>query len=95
MDTPSSALIDALGGTSAVSRMTEAPTSTVHSWRRNGIPRSRLAHLKLIAAQEKPDIPFDSLAARLSGSAVCSRCGEVTEGACISQHCPNRAQVAA
>lgn len=42
-------IIDALGGTTAVSRMTLAPLSTVHSWRKNGIPISRLEHLKLVA----------------------------------------------
>jgi hypothetical protein len=45
-------VIDALGGSTAVSRKTGAPLSTVHSWRRNGLPPSRLEHLKLIAAQD-------------------------------------------
>ena len=45
-------IIDALGGTTAVSRKAETPLSTVHSWRKNGIPASRLAHLKLIAQAE-------------------------------------------
>ncbi|MFN3943916.1 MAG: carph-isopro domain-containing protein [Allosphingosinicella sp.] len=39
----------ALGGTTAVARLIHAPVSTVHSWKRNGIPASRLAHLKLAA----------------------------------------------
>lgn len=42
-------IIDGLGGTSAVAAMTEIPVSTVHSWRKNGIPSSRLAHLRLAA----------------------------------------------
>jgi hypothetical protein len=50
-------VIDALGGTSRVAERIEAPTSTVHSWRTIGIPRSRLAHLKLIAQVEKIDLP--------------------------------------
>ncbi len=45
-------IIDALGGTTAVSRKAETPLSTVHSWRKNSIPASRLAHLKLIAQAE-------------------------------------------
>jgi hypothetical protein len=49
MSTLADRTIDALGGTTSVSRMTEAPVSTVHSWRKNGIPPSRLAHLKLAA----------------------------------------------
>ena len=49
MDNFADSLIDALGGTTAVSRMTDAPVSTVHSWRRIGIPPARLNHLKLAA----------------------------------------------
>lgn len=50
-------VIDALGGTSEVARLIEAPTSTVHSWRSIGIPKSRLAHLRLIAAQKTIALP--------------------------------------
>ena len=53
MDSTASAIIDQLGGTTAVARMTDAPVTTVHSWRKNGIPASRLAHLKLAAAAAK------------------------------------------
>jgi hypothetical protein len=56
------ALIDALGGTTAVSRLTDAPLSTVHSWRKNGIPRSRLSHLRLAVFAKGIDIDFDRLA---------------------------------
>jgi hypothetical protein len=52
MDDFSTNLIKAMGGTTAVSRRTEAPVTTVHSWKRNGIPPSRLAHLKMIAEQD-------------------------------------------
>jgi len=45
-------IIATLGGSTAVSRMTAAPVSTVHSWKHNGIPPSRLAHLKLVAEKE-------------------------------------------
>ncbi|WP_047866744.1 carph-isopro domain-containing protein [Sphingomonas paucimobilis] len=58
MTTVSDRIIDALGGTTAVSRKAETPLSTVHSWRRNGIPSSRLAHLKLIAAAELVSIDW-------------------------------------
>lgn len=44
------AVIEALGGTTAVAKMICAPVSTVHSWRKIGIPASRLAHLKLAAS---------------------------------------------
>lgn len=50
-------IIDALGGTSAVARLIEAPSSTVHSWRKIGIPPSRLAHLRLVAAKEQIALP--------------------------------------
>jgi len=55
-------VIDELGGTTEVARLIEAPTSTVHSWRKIGIPPSRLAHLKLVAAslgKELPEPPVD------------------------------------
>ncbi|WP_081504248.1 carph-isopro domain-containing protein [Sphingomonas sp. PAMC 26621] len=52
MENVSNQIIDALGGTTVVSRMTETSPSTVHSWRKNGIPRSRLAHLRLVADRE-------------------------------------------
>lgn len=68
MDTPADQLIDALGGTTAVARMTEAPVSTVHSWRKNGIPRSRLSHLRLVADRELPTLDLtDKFAACLDG----------------------------
>jgi hypothetical protein len=50
-------VIDALGGTTKVADEIEAPTSTVHSWRTIGIPKSRLAHLKLVAAQKGIALP--------------------------------------
>lgn len=49
METQADKIIDGLGGTSAVAKMLNAPVSTVHSWRKNGLPPSRLAHLKLAA----------------------------------------------
>jgi len=68
MQTPADHLIDALGGTTAVSRMTETPSSTIHSWRSNGIPRSRLAHLRLVAEREFPERDFGSLFEACSAS---------------------------
>jgi hypothetical protein len=60
MDNVSNQIIDALGGTTVVSRMTETSPSTVHSWRKNGIPRSRLAHLRLVADREGLDIDWQA-----------------------------------
>lgn len=52
--------IDALGGTSAVAKLIDAPVSTVHSWRKIGIPGSRLAHLKLVAKAIGKKLPSDT-----------------------------------
>lgn len=57
METFADHVIDALGGTTEVARAIEAPTSTVHSWRKIGIPPSRLAHLKLIAEARGVSLP--------------------------------------
>ena len=58
MSTEADMIIDGLGGTSAVAKLMSAPISTVHSWRKNGIPPSRLAHLKLVATAEKLQWPL-------------------------------------
>jgi hypothetical protein len=49
----------ALGGTTAVAEMLEAPVSTVHSFK-SKISRSRLAHLKLAAAAAGKQIDWDA-----------------------------------
>ncbi|MGL5735794.1 MAG: carph-isopro domain-containing protein [Beijerinckiaceae bacterium] len=59
MSTYANTVIDALGGTTAVARMADLPTSTVHSWRTIGIPRSRLSHLRLLAKMEKIELPME------------------------------------
>ena len=68
MSTEAITIIDGLGGTSAVARLIEAPISTVHSWRKIGIPQSRLAHLRLAAGAAglqwpTPDAPTQGEAA--------------------------------
>jgi hypothetical protein len=65
MDQHVSQLIDALGGTTVVARLTKSKTSTVHSWRKNGISESRLHHLRLAAMAENPGFDFDTLAANI------------------------------
>lgn len=72
----SSQFIDALGGTSAVARLIDAPISTVHSWRTIGIPQSRLAHLRLVAAAEgKPPPDEDAIAAERDSLAASRKSG--------------------
>jgi len=74
METPASKLIDAFGGTSRTAKLAGLPISTVHSWRSNGIPHSRLAHLKLVARVEKLKIDFDAMAQGVTPDAM--RAGE-------------------
>lgn len=66
METNASKLIDAFGGTSATAKIAGLPISTVHSWRKNGIPRSRLSHLRLVAVSSDLPIDFDALAVRVT-----------------------------
>jgi hypothetical protein len=57
MRTVHDAVIDHLGGTSAVAKRIKAPVSTVHSWRAKGIPMSRMEHLRLVAAADGCALP--------------------------------------
>jgi len=57
MEHQASTIIDLLGGTSAVAKLIEAPVSTVHSWRSIGIPKSRLAHLRMVAKNIGKQLP--------------------------------------
>lgn len=41
-----SRVIDALGGTCAVSRMTDVSTAAVALWRKRGMPKARIAYLR-------------------------------------------------
>ena len=56
-NTYANAVIDALGGTTAVASLMNAPVSTVHTWRKKGIPASRMAHIRLLAKTTKLTIP--------------------------------------
>lgn len=59
MDTAACNIIDGLGGTTAVHKLTGVPISTIHSWRKNGIPDGRLNHLKLAAQAAGRTVCFD------------------------------------
>ncbi|EQB09727.1 carph-isopro domain-containing protein [Novosphingobium lindaniclasticum] len=59
MNALANTVIDHLGGSTAVAKMIEAPLSTVHSWRKNGIPQSRMAHLRLAAKDAGLELPAD------------------------------------
>lgn len=62
MENNASRLIDAFGGTSKTAKLAGLPISTVHSWRSNGIPKSRLSHLRLVAKAERVGFNFDEMA---------------------------------
>jgi len=47
-----SAVIDALGGTSAAARFFEVKAASVSKWRKKGIPRARLMYARLA----RPDL---------------------------------------
>jgi hypothetical protein len=51
-------IIDALGGTSAVSEICQVTTGAVSQWRNDGIPAARLMFLKLL----RPDVFADACA---------------------------------
>jgi hypothetical protein len=54
-------IIIALGGTSAIGRMMQAPPSTVHSWRKRISP-ARLNHLIMVANNQGKVVPWHELA---------------------------------
>ncbi len=52
-------IINHLGGTTAVAKLIKTPISTVHSWRKIGIPASRLDHIRLAAKRVGLLLPGD------------------------------------
>lgn len=46
-DAYANAVIDRLGGTSAVARIFDIRPSSVHQWRIDGLPKARLQYLKV------------------------------------------------
>ncbi len=78
MHEPSCQLMDALGGTSEVAKLIRTPMTTVHAWRKTGIPAPRLDHIKLAAEargkadelrsalasfEADPELPFEAVSA--------------------------------
>lgn len=53
-------VIEAFDGPTKLARLIDAPTSTVFSWRKIGIPPSRLAHIKLVAQMHGVDLPREA-----------------------------------
>ncbi|WP_161773104.1 hypothetical protein [Sphingomonas sp. RIT328] len=63
MDTFPAALIDAMGGTTVVARLMNAPVSTVNNMRTRRVTGSRLNHLRRIALAEFPNLDVEAIAA--------------------------------
>ncbi|MGK2287323.1 carph-isopro domain-containing protein [Pedomonas sp. V897] len=53
MQTEAALMIDELGGTTAVARAIGVPVSTVHSWRKNGIPHWRHDAIQKLASKKR------------------------------------------
>jgi hypothetical protein len=51
-ETTPSKIIDALGGTAATAKLFEVKSPSVSCWRKKGIPKARLLHLRLL----RPDL---------------------------------------
>lgn len=49
MDKDAIQIINALGGVTETARLLHAPVTTVFAWKKNGIPQSRMAHIRLAA----------------------------------------------
>jgi hypothetical protein len=64
MDCFTNDLIDAFGGTTIVAGHMLTGVSTVHNWRRNGIPTSRLDHLRRIRDDEGLTVDIEAIALR-------------------------------
>lgn len=72
--------IDTLGGSTAVSRLIDSPITTVQSWKQNGIPPSRLAHLKLVAEKEAIAIDWDTGLPPEAADTASSEAASATKG---------------
>lgn len=59
MDTIAIAVIDYLGGAKKVAELLETPKPTIYAWRKSGIPRSRLAHMRLAGKDIGMPLPDD------------------------------------
>lgn len=85
MDSFANALIDALGGTTAVANRARTGVSTVHHWRRNGLSASRLDHLRRIAQDELPAVNVEVIAAQHGvhlptiGETIAPSCGKIDD----------------
>jgi len=57
METQYETVVAAFGGMTKLAQYLEAPPSTVFSWRKSGIPASRMAHIRLVAKERGIKLP--------------------------------------
>lgn len=69
-DHPDSAIIERLGGTSAVARMCHIKIPSVSSWKKTGIPPARRMYLRLLHPDAFPAAPTDCADTATSHTAV-------------------------
>ncbi|CAM3827494.1 hypothetical protein [Castellaniella denitrificans] len=62
-DHPDSAIIESLGGTTAVARMCDIKIPSVSGWKRKGIPQARRMYLRLLHPEAFQSAPSDRAAA--------------------------------
>lgn len=57
MQTEYDIVVKAFEGMTKLAQALEAPPSTVYSWRKSGIPASRMAHIRLVARERGIALP--------------------------------------
>jgi len=60
MQTEYDIVVSAFDGMTKLAKALEAPPSTVFSWRKSGIPPSRMAHIRLVAKERGITLPASS-----------------------------------
>jgi len=78
MNAQATQIIDALGGTAAVSRMFGLSMPSVSNWKKSGIPRPRMMYLEVAHADKLKGI--DTIAATLPSVAEPSPTAEASHG---------------
>ncbi len=66
MNNQATKIIDALGGTAEVSRLFDVRMPSVSKWKKKGIPKGRVRHLKAAHAKALAHIDLDAATAQAS-----------------------------
>ena len=70
MNPAANAVIDALGGTTAVARLCEISPPSVHGWREGGIPNGRMLFFKALFSDKLVGIDLLSAVSRKKNNAA-------------------------